>query len=524
MNCPICNKALVDNSKHCVFCGKVLFRKCPICGKTISVEDKICEFCRTNIPLYEQSLKLMEEGGELESLCQYEKARACYDGVKLPNKLVTEAEQKIKEIDEKLEKINSLRSKGEELLEGKSYAKAHKVFSELYTILPDEATESALNTTSMKLKWYFRRRWIFGILGAALIAGIIWQCYENNPSVLAVNELHSLLGSKNLDIRNSSAIVLGFRRDDVSKPVLKLLSYNQNEIKRVYSLAALTDLNDAEALKELRLLLFNGSTPARLASAWIFASRRDTTILPYIEYFIQSADVDLRVGGSVLLFNIGYSNGLQMLDSILYRTTPEVKLKGLYALYLLSDGKVLRDYSSKWIPLVAPLLRDNSDNVKLLAASLLQRYNPELTPKDSIAIAKILWDGFVSDSKGSADFVSRLPEVKAFYLVRGIITKTGDEDFTHLSPSARDIRQKCNLELSKIELGDKVALQSALSGMKSADLSERLYNTLISFKFRPWRTVFALRSLMKSDNEIIKLITCKLVLEFAYKINIKIKR
>lgn len=517
MVCPTCKKGLIDNSKNCVFCGKILFRKCPVCGKVISVEDKICEFCRTDILLYEKNERSFREAEHLESQYQYEEAKAKYMPIKYPPQLLKQAEKHLKNIDSLLNRISLIRQRANRLLKSGAIDRAYKAFSELYTLFPDEDTDHALKLIKKRLGNHVRRKWITVGAIAVIVLVLLWQVYSNVPYVLAIKGLRSLLGSKNLDIKNSAALILGLKGDKTGNPVLKLLSHSDNETKRVYSLAALASLDDNAALGDLRGVLYNGSTPARLAAAWVFVSKKDTTVIPYLEHFVKSSDIDLHIGASVLLFNLGYSNGLQIIDTVLHNSSSDIRLKGLYALYLLGSEGMLRSYTISWLPLVKPLIADNSDDIKLLSASMLRRFSRRLSPQDSITIARILWSGFVKDSKMDVGSNPSLPQLMPFYLLHGLISGSAEEDFTNIKPLASEIRRKCLLTLSKIELENKSISQSLESDLSSSNPWERLYSTLVIFKSNPIRAIWVLRRLIKSRDEIVKLNSCKLAFEFAHK-------
>ncbi|MDD5530378.1 MAG: zinc ribbon domain-containing protein [bacterium] len=518
MKCPFCDKELIDNSKHCVACGKTLFKKCSVCKKVISTEDKICEFCRTDISLYEKEIRFLAEAKEFEQKHQYEKAKAKYESIQSPH-LIKEATEKLKRVDSIIGKISVLKEESKKLFESEHLLRAHKAFAELHSLLPDDSTEKALELINAKLKARFRSKIALIVVGVVLVCGGCWIWHINSLPVLATKELHSLLNSPNLDVRNSSALILGLRGDKKSASLLKVLSHSENEMKRIYSLAALTRLDDNSALKDLRSTLCNGSTSAKLASAWIFVNRGDTTVLPYLGYFMDSKDIDLRIGASVLLLNLKYSNGLNLIDSLLKSDSRDERFKVLYAFNLLGNKEILYNYSSDWIPYVKPLINDSSENIKVLAASMLRRFSATLTSKELTTINKTLMDNLVQTAQTNINLTYKMPLLNPFYLVRGLATITADEDLTEIEPSVAEIRQKSLLALSKIQLGDKSILPIVRKDLISTEPWNRLYSAIVSLKLGKYRfrTNHVLRSLLKSKQEITRLNTSKLIIEFVKK-------
>jgi hypothetical protein len=146
---------------------------------------------------------------------------------------------------------------------------------------------------------------------------------------------------------------------------------------------------------------------------------------------------------------------------------------------------------------------------------MLRRFSTTLTQKELTTINKIMMDNLVQTSHLNINLTYKMPSLKSFYLVRGLATITADEDLTEIQPPIAEIRQKSLLALSKIQLGDKSVLATVQRDLSSPDPWNQLYSAIVSLKLGKYllKTNLVLRSLLKSNQEITRLNTSKLIIE-----------
>ena len=516
MRCPKCERELPESVKYCVYCSNILFKECPSCKRKIGFDKRVCEFCGLDIAQYEQGKKLLEEGKKLEQNWKYEEAKAQYEEIQGLPVIADEASKLLDAVLQKIKVINEQQFEGEKFLKTR-LACAYRAFLRVQDLLPEnEDIANKLEAIKVRLKWRAKKVWV-GI-GIIVIVGLGGTFYwrTNTLPVLARRGLETLLGSESLEIKNSAALVLGWHGGKTGIPVLELLANSGNEKKRVYSLSALIELNETQSVGKMREFIRGGRDVAsRIAAAWSMVDFGDTTIIPELVVYLNEEDESLKMAAAVLLFNLGYSVGVPIMEEALKSGTREEKFKVLYSLYLLGDKKMLRWYEKDWTPVIRNLLWDPTPEVKVLSAFLLKEFSTGLTSQDSLAIAKILWEEFISNKSQTIILkVEEIPEINGFYVAKGIINKRGDEDIVKFSPSADAIRRKCWTALSRIELKDKTAMKEIESALNSTDKYERLYAALVMLKCGKKEAVTILKELIKDKDDFLKLNTCKLVFEF----------
>lgn len=526
MNCPECGKEISDGMNYCVWCGKRLLKECPNCHKVVLSFKPTCDFCGINFSEYEDAMHLLEEGEKFEQRYKYEEAISKYECVQRPNDMKQEAAKRIRDLSEKLAIIAKNRELGEKLmhydyhrpLKGSSIKSARNAFQEIKRLIPiDEQSIRALAKLD-SLSKRGRKKLLVWIILVIIVGGLLGWCqYRNTLSYYANQGLKNLLDSQSLDIKSSASLVLAAHGKDDGIHILKTLANSNDERKRVYSLAVLLPFAEKQATYGLKDVLYNGSVPAKIGAGWALVNHGDTSTAVRLGVELLGRNEDLKIASAVLLFNLGYSEGIPVIEDVLQGESPGLKFKTLYALYLLGDKEMLYTYVAQWAVKVKKLLQDESEEVKLLAAFLLNKFYPCLSAKDSTIIEYILWNGFLRSKEKETPKIKELPEVNAFYIAKGIINGEGDEELTHFMPSASEIRQKCEAELSKIELGDKSAIEEAKKKMSSNDTWERLYGAIVGYRIDKRKANNVLKELTASSDEVLRLITCKLIYDFIIK-------
>lgn len=514
MKCPSCGKP-VPETKFCVFCGTSVVRHCPQCNKIVETSNPTCPSCNYEFYFHEDAMALLKEGEKLEKKHQYEDAVYKYESIKKPHNIRQEAEQRMQTIRTKIDNLAEKRALGEKALKAGSIKTAQKAFLEVQEILPkDKHAQKALLEITPLLKKKAIKTWILAISILIILGFLGWEGYRNTLSYRTKEELVKLLGSQDLYVRTSAAFTLAMHGQPEGVSVLRVLSNSNDERKRLYSFTALFPFAEQQATRGLREVLYNGSVPAKIGAGWALINHGDTLSAVRLGMYLSDKDDNLRIASAVLLFNLGYSEGLPEINKNLESNSPETKFKTLYALYLLGDKEMLSAHIGEWAGKVRKLLKDESDDVRLITAFLLNKINPNLAKEDSTLIECILWDGFLKSKDKVTPKLKELPEVQAFYLAKDVINNEGDEELAQLLPSASEVRQICQLELSKIELGDKSVLKTAENRMNSKNPMEQLYGAIVGYKLYEKKAEGVLKRLLKIPDENVKLLTCKTLYEF----------
>ncbi len=515
VKCPKCERELSENVKYCIHCGILLFRECPGCKKQIPFIKDVCEFCNIDIVQYEEGKKLLKEGRKFEDNWKYEEAKAEYEKIKGPPVILEEALKLLSDVVAKIEIINDQRFKDEKFFET-HLLQAKKTFLKTQELLPnDKNIADKLNLIETRLKWRFKKIWIgTGVLVVFGLSGFFFW-YVNTLSCLTERKLELLLGSKNLDVKNSSALTLGWRGNKTSVPILKILANSGDERKSVYSLSALLGMGEAYAMEGMNEIAWGGrSIASRIGAAWCLVNLGDTTIIPELVAYLNGNNESLKIASAVLLFNLGYSVGISVIEQMLKSEVYENRIKGLYALYLLGNKQMLTWYEENWIPSVKDLLWDSNLDVRAIVAFLLNEFSTDLTSQDSVAITQILWEEFINNESHAMLKIDEMPEISEFCIAKGIINKNGDENIVDFKYSANIIRKKCWRALSKIELEDKVTIKEVKEALNSTEKYERLYVSLVLLEYNKKEAIPVLKKLIKDKDEVFKLNTCKLIFEF----------
>ena len=546
MKCSSCGKDLLTSRdiKYCIHCGNPLFRECPDCGNTIPSGDKVCRFCKLDITKYEKAVKLLSDGKLFEEKWKYEEAKELYKRARdiisrdEISKLLNGVTQKIKTIKDNQLKAESLIKAGGIQSSGKLKS-AKRALQEVQSLLPeDEDTSIKLSLIETRLKSRSRKiRFLLTVI--IILAGVgIFYTYTNTLSSLALRGLKSLLSSSEMDIKHSSALILGWRGERCAGPTLEMLVNSSDERKRIYSLSALLKLGEVQTLPILRDVMRTGSISTRIGAAWTLGAVGDSTIAPELATYLSEEGErfnpeDLKIASAVILLNLGgiqsfggiqslgYSVAMPVIEESLKSKSEKTRFKVLYALYLLGSKEVLQlSVGTNSIrACLRDLLKDKSKEISLLSALLLKEFSPKLSPEDSALIGGALWNGFImSELQILPSRVEEMPVIRPFYVARGIIKGEGYEDilsrFIGISPLTSEIRKKCVATLSRIELGDELVMEELTKALNSVDKYERLYSALVMLKFDKRKAIPVLKELMKDKDELLKLNTCTLTLEF----------
>ena len=243
MRCSKCNKDLPDGVKFCVYCGNRILKECPSCKNIIPAEREVCEFCSLNTNIHEENLRLFETGKELEHKRDYESAKTVYEKIRGPD--AEEAARLLGAVNHKLKLITDNRAKTDECMKRRKWGKAKQCLDKVQEILPDDK-DVELQLTSIGVHLRRRAIKIWSVVVVVIIIGVAVSFYRyiNTPYHLATNGLIELLGSDNLEVRNSAALVLGWQGNKSSIPTLQILANSGNPGKSIYSLSALLTLND----------------------------------------------------------------------------------------------------------------------------------------------------------------------------------------------------------------------------------------------------------------------------------------
>ncbi len=515
IRCPKCERELPEGVKYCIYCETLLLKECPGCKRKIPFLKDICESCGLDIAQYEEGKKLLEDGKKLEQSWKYEEAKARYEEIKGPPVMLEEASKLLDAVIQKIKIIDEQRYKGEQYFKT-HLVRAKKSFLKVQELLPnDEDIMNKLKLVEIHLKWKFKK--ICLGIGILIIVGLVGTFfgYTNTLSYMAKRGLETLLGSENLEIKNSSALILGWRGNKTGIPVLEVLTNSGDEKKRVYSLSALIGLGEVQSVKKLSEIIYEERSVASIiAAAWCAVDFGDTTIIPELVVYLNENNESLRIASAVLLFNLGYSVGIPTIEEILKSELYEKRVKGLYAIYLLGNKRMMGWHEESWVPLVKDLLWDSATDIRALTAFLLNEFSTDLTPQDSVAISRILWEEFMNGESQTMMKVKEIPEINGFYIAKGIINRRGDEDIVEFSPSANIIRRRCWGALSKMELEDKTVMEEVEKALNSTEKYERLYAGLVMLKCGKRKAMPVLKELIKDKDEILKLNTCKLIFEF----------
>lgn len=522
MKCLSCGKT-VPEKKFCVFCGARLLAHCPKCNKIVEIPiDGACPSCNTKFLLYEEGMQLIGEAKALERRHKYEEALYKYENAQkllssMPLTIKKEISKQIQELITKIDIVTEKRALGEKAIKTGAIVTAKKAFQEVQKIIPtDEHAKRTLTELAPLLKRKAIRAWSLGVIVVAIAGVIGWEGYRNTLSYCVKEELVKLLNSQSLDIRTSAAFVLAMHKKSEGVSILRILSNSNDERKRLYSLTALLPFSEAKARNDLRELLYNGSTPAKIGAGWALINDGDTLSAVRLGVYLTGNDEDLRIASAVLLFDLGYAEGMPEIEKNL-STVPGSSVaafKTLYAMYLLGDKDMLASHIGEWAGRVRELLKDKSEDVRLTAAFLLNKVTPNLAKEDSTLIESILWSGFLRSKDKVTPTLKELPEVQSFYLAKDVINNEGDEELSQLLSSARQIRQVCQSELSKIELGDKGAIEVAQNRMNSNSPMEQLYGATVSYRINKLKAVSVFKKLLNTPDENIKLLACKTAYEF----------
>jgi HEAT repeat protein len=489
-----------------------MLKDCPKCGKTVATDHEACEFCNVNIGFHEENMRLAEEGKKLEHGSNYEGAKAFYEKIKDPK--TPEISQLLEQVSRKLELIDDSRTRANEFIKAKKWKKARQCFIEIQKLEPsNDFATTGLRSIRTHSKRNLRVACMVVCAIIFVTVGLGFCTRMNNVHYLATKGLRSLLDSEDLAVKNSAALVLGWQGDHVAAPTLRVLANSGDPKKSIYSSAALLGIDPSAAIPVLKGIMREGDVALTLGAAYTLTELGDTSIVPELASYLDMPDEDLRIGASVLLFDFGYSLGIPVVQEALTDTLQSSKLKGLYALYVLGDKKILAFHEDNWAPAVKNLLWDTSAEVRLLAAFLLNEFSSNLSSQDSISIEQILWEGFAHKDKSIPE-AEEIPDIWAFHIAKRIINRRGDEDISGSAHAVKEIRQKCNNALSRVELGDETIMAELLAALSSEDKQKQLYASIALLKAGDKKSVPVLKELLKEKDDVLKLSACKLIVEF----------
>jgi hypothetical protein len=306
--------------------------------------------------------------------------------------------------------------------------------------------------------------------------------------------------------------MLGYEGDKNAIPILRLLSNSRDPFKRIHSLVGLLMLGDEEVIPLLLQEIKEGEVFLKIASLYAISKTNNPVIVPYLLNYLESQNVSLKVASGIMLFNMRYSMGLPVIKKILQDTVKTEKIKTLYALHLLGDKTVWRKYQKEWKEEVKKLLKDESEVVRLFSALILSETELGLSKEDSSWIAEILWKGYVRKVEEIIKDEGVI-DVSDFEVVRSIIEKKGESNFTQILNPADKVVKKCNETLANMELGDREKIMEEIQALtQSKDKVEKLYAFAVLLKEGKLRGTRWIRKLLKEGNEIFRLNVCKIII------------
>jgi hypothetical protein len=514
MKCSYCRKEIPENLKYCVFCGAKLLEECPKCKKNIKVGKRVCSFCGVDVPTWKRNLDYLQKGKEAEHHLNYKKAKEMYEKIK--NTEIKEGEKLLKEVEKRLAIIKKNKEEAQKWGKKKKWFKLRRVLKRIIEVKPnDEFALKELERVEKEIK-KIRKRISVGVIIGIIIGGVVgWYNYEYTLRKIVIKELRKLVSSSNLEVSSASAIMLGYEGDKSGIPILRLLSNSRNSFKRIHSLVGLLMLGDEEVIPLLLQEIKEGEIPLKIASLYAITKMKNPEIIPYLLNCVESENLSLKVCAGILLLNMKYSIGLSEIKEILQDTVKIEKIKTLYAMHLLGDKMVFRMYQKEWEDEVKKLLRDESELVQLFSALILSEKAEELSKKDSILISEILWKGYVKKMeeiiKGEG-----IIDVSEFEVVRSIIEKRGESNFTRILETADKVVKKCNETLARLELEERDKIIKEIKKLtESKDRVKKLYAFAMLMKERRLKGTRWIKRLMKEGDEVFRLNVCKVILRMS---------
>lgn len=498
VKCVFCSREIRNIFLFCPYCGKKQKISCPGCGEKIPVDSSVCEFCEIQVGGVESAKVIWDETEKLMERCDYDEARIRVEELITNKTYKDKARKMMDEIDRRIKTYKESIKMGDNYLKQGRLVRARDAFKNALKANPSDH-RSYLKLTEIEKRLKGRRlKRVFLVITILLLSSIAYyHHYRNRLDIIAITQLESLLDSDYEDIREASALTLGWMGNRRSVPLLKEMLHTDNETKKIYALSALAMAGERRVIAPLLILIDEGEEASRIAALYcIYRAFGDMRTVS-----LKEGDSLVILGKALLTLSLGDTTQIDLIRRSLVSDDTQV-FTTLYLLMLLGDRKMVYSLISD----ISSHLESDDKEIRTIAALILQEAGVPDVPETK----RILWESLITERDESKYGCS----VRRLALLRNIIYMRGDEEFL-VMPDIASLRERLHHLLSIYELGTIDREDYIIPLLSSTDIYDNLIANLYLFITERERgPKEVLKTFLRHDNKRVRFATAKLILNF----------